>query len=268
MSQLFSHMNPEKVAALTETLGISLENIIQSVQSGTALPASTASALKLHNIIRKLWGGKSDIHAFVLGCELLKSKDEPDISECSLLGSRATSTSQLVLVVDGLVRSAQPVDSVIQELQGLHEKMVQSGLVSHSNWQYTIIRILTEVARPPGSCLPQFIAAAQVAIQQNWLEPEYCPDDRAEALYDLLKKLDAVNELKPLVQRLLKNWYAHFLGKTIDKGSIRWMLGTASPFALPMCSGHSPILEASLKINNLAPSWTGEPEGVPDIGRL
>ncbi|MTI11935.1 hypothetical protein E1189_02495 [Sansalvadorimonas verongulae] len=84
-----------------------------------------------------------------------------------------------------------------------------------------------------------------------------------------MKKLDAVNELKPLVERLLKNWYVHFLGKKRGtNGDIRRILSVASPLAPPMYSGHSPTLESNLKIDNLTPSWTEEPEGVPDIGRL
>ncbi|WP_230460060.1 hypothetical protein, partial [Sansalvadorimonas verongulae] len=51
-------------------------------------------------------------------------------------------------------------------------------------------------------------------------------------------------------------------------GYIRRVLDAASPLTLPRYSGYSPILEANLKIDNLTPTWTEEPEGVPDIGRL
>ncbi|WP_230459792.1 hypothetical protein, partial [Sansalvadorimonas verongulae] len=70
-----------------------------------------------------------------------------------------------------------------------------------------------------------------------------------------MKKLDAANELKPLVQRLLKNWYAHFLGKKRDTSiCIREILNAASPLDLPIYSGHSPLLEGSLKMDDLTPS--------------
>ncbi|WP_230459977.1 hypothetical protein, partial [Sansalvadorimonas verongulae] len=62
---------------------------------------------------------------------------------------------------------------------------------------------------------------------------------------------------------------AHFFGKKRDHNSyIRKILDAASPLTLPVYSGHSPTLEANLKIDNLTPAWTEEPEGVPDIGRL
>ncbi|WP_196221053.1 hypothetical protein, partial [Sansalvadorimonas verongulae] len=133
-----------------------------------------------------------------------------NIKSCSLFGNWAASTSSLASVVDGLVRSDQPVDIVLQELQGLHEKMVQSSLANRSDWQSSIVWILTWASDRLGIHSPKVIAIAQVAIQQNWLAPEHCPDTNAGTLHVLLKRLDAANELRPLVQHCLKNWYAHF----------------------------------------------------------
>ncbi|WP_196221008.1 hypothetical protein, partial [Sansalvadorimonas verongulae] len=265
MSQSLRSMSPEKMTALAKALGISQEKLTESVQGGTALPTDAASTLKIDDIIKNLWEKKADSNAFVLGCEFLKHVDKPSLEECSLLGNWFSYTSPLALAVGGLVRSDQPVDIVLQELQDLHGKMVQSGLVSHSDWLYSMACILG----PLSICSPHFRAIAQVAIQQNWFEPANCFDSRAETLHDLLEKLDAVNELKPLVQRLLKNWYVHFLGRKRDKSFyIKQILGSVSPLTLPVYSGYSPTLEDGLKIDNLAPSWTEEPRGIPDIGRL
>ncbi|WP_230460219.1 hypothetical protein, partial [Sansalvadorimonas verongulae] len=184
--------------ALAKALGISQEQLSRSVQSGTALPTSEKSALSVDTVVQNLWFQKADSNAFVLGSELLKSEDKPDFRKCSLLGHWFGDSSPLAWAIDGLVRSGQPVDIVLQELQDLHEKMVQSGLVSRCDWQYSMACILT----PLSICSPQLIAIARVVIQQNWLEPADCPASRAETLHNLLKKLDAVNELKPLVQRL------------------------------------------------------------------
>ncbi|WP_230459827.1 hypothetical protein, partial [Sansalvadorimonas verongulae] len=130
-----------------------------------------------------------------------------NIKSCSLLGNRLTSHSSLALAVCRLVRANQLVDIVLKELQELHEKIVQRGLARRDDWQYSIVKILTRACDYLGVHSPQVIAIAQVAIQQNWLEPEHYPE--AGALHVLLKRLDAVNELKPLVERRLKNWYAH-----------------------------------------------------------
>ncbi|WP_230460185.1 hypothetical protein, partial [Sansalvadorimonas verongulae] len=245
MSQLFSDMNFEKIDALGKALGISSEKIIQSVQSGTALQTSATSASDVDDIVKKLWEQKSDSNAFVLGSELLKSGAKENIQKCSLLGDWVGFTSPLALAVDNLVRSDQSVDIVLQELQGLHEKMVQTGSARHDNWQYSIVSILTRACDSLGVHSPQVIAIAQVAIQQNWLEPEHCPHTEAGTLHVLLKRLDAINELKASVQRLLKNWYTHFYGKKRDTDIyIRIILGAVSPLALPIYSGHSPMLEA------------------------
>ncbi|MTI11689.1 hypothetical protein, partial [Sansalvadorimonas verongulae] len=158
-----------------------------------------------------------------------------------------------------LVHPDKPVDIVLQELQDLHEKMVHSGLVRYDNWQFSIVSILTRAYKSLGVHSPQFIAIARVAIQQKWLEPEHCPRTDARILHDLLKKMDAVNELKSSVQRLLKNWYVHFWGKKRDMDDyIRRVLDAAPPLVLPKYSGHSPTLEANLKMDNLTPSWTEE----------
>ncbi|WP_196221262.1 hypothetical protein, partial [Sansalvadorimonas verongulae] len=67
----------------------------------------------------------------------------------------------------------------------------------------------------------------------------------------------------------LKNWYVHFLGKKRVQGCYtKQILDAVSPLTLPIYSGYSPTLEDGLKIDNLTLSWTDEPEGVPDIGRL
>ncbi|WP_230460019.1 hypothetical protein, partial [Sansalvadorimonas verongulae] len=237
-------MNPEKMAALAKALRISQEELIGSVQSGTALPASATSALNVDDIVKELWEQEPDSDAFILGSELLKSEDKPDINGCYLLGSWFGSESSLAQGVGALVRRDKPVDFVLQELQDLHEKMVHSGLVGRDDWQYTIVWILTRACKSLGVHSPQFIAIARVAIQQNWLEPENCPDREARTLHDLLKKMGAVNEFKSSVQRRLKNWYAHSFAKKRDQNScIRKILCAASPLALPMYSGHSSTLE-------------------------
>ncbi|WP_196221093.1 transglutaminase-like domain-containing protein, partial [Sansalvadorimonas verongulae] len=116
MAQFFRNMNPEKIAALARALGISSEEIIQSLQSGTALPASATSVRRIVDIIRNLWEARPDSNAFVLGSEILKSEEKPDIEQRSLLGSWFGDHSSLASAVGGLVRSDQPVDIVLQEL--------------------------------------------------------------------------------------------------------------------------------------------------------
>ncbi|WP_230460262.1 hypothetical protein, partial [Sansalvadorimonas verongulae] len=261
-------MSPEKIAVLAKALGVSQKTLIGSVQSGTALPTSETSVLGINDIIRNLWEKNADSDAFVLGSKLLISEDKPDYRGRHLLGSWFGSSSSLAQGVSRLLHPDKPVDIVLQELQDLYKKMVQSGLVRYGDWQYTILCILTQACNSLGIYSSQFITIAQVAIEKNWLDPVNCPVNGAAILHSLLKKLDAVKELKPLVQHLLKDWYVHFLGRKDMDSCIRKILGDASPLALPMCSGHSPTLEDGLKIDNLTPSWTEEPEGVPDIGRL
>ncbi|MTI11647.1 hypothetical protein, partial [Sansalvadorimonas verongulae] len=240
MSRISSSTNSETIALLAEAFGSSPEKIIKSVQSGTALPTSATSAPEIDNIVKKLWGQKPDSNTFVLGSELLKSRVKENLKSCSLLGNWFCSHSSLALAVRGLVRANQPVDIVLQELQDLHGKIVQRGLARRDDWQYSIVSILTQACDYLGVHPPQVIAIAKVAIQQNWLEPENFPDSEARTLHSLLKRLDAVSELKPLVHRLLKNWYVHFWGKKRDHSSyIRKILDAASPLTLPMYSGHS-----------------------------
>ncbi|WP_230460067.1 hypothetical protein, partial [Sansalvadorimonas verongulae] len=154
-------MNPEKIAELEKTLGVSQSTFTGSVQSGTALPASSTSAPKVDDIVQKLWKQRADSNAFALGCELLKSEDKPDLKQRSLLGHWFSSSSPLALAAGDFVRSGQPVDIVLQGLQGLHEKMVQSGLVWRVDWQYSILRILTRTCECLGVHSPQVIAIAQ-----------------------------------------------------------------------------------------------------------
>ncbi|WP_230459914.1 hypothetical protein, partial [Sansalvadorimonas verongulae] len=65
-------MSPEKMTALAKALGISQEKLIESVQSGTALPASAISAPRIDDIVKNLWEQEPDSNAFILGSELLK----------------------------------------------------------------------------------------------------------------------------------------------------------------------------------------------------
>ncbi|WP_196220845.1 hypothetical protein, partial [Sansalvadorimonas verongulae] len=160
-----------KIAALAKALGTSKEELSKSLQSGTALPASVISAPKIDTIVKKLWRQKSDSNAFVLGSELLKSEVKENIESCSLLGNWLDSHSQLALAVSGLVCADQPVDIVLQELQDLHEKIVQKGLARRDDWQFSIVWILARVCKSLGIHSPQLIVIARVAIQQNWLEP-------------------------------------------------------------------------------------------------
>ncbi|WP_230459979.1 hypothetical protein, partial [Sansalvadorimonas verongulae] len=63
MSQISPDMNPDRIAELAKALGGSQEELIESVQSGTALPASVISAPEIDDIVKKLWEQVPDSNA-------------------------------------------------------------------------------------------------------------------------------------------------------------------------------------------------------------
>ena len=84
-------------------------------------------------------------------------------------------------------------------------------------------------------------------------------------LFELLHKLRKHNEeLKPLADDYTKRWHHQFIRPRYDI-SWRWEESTTFSHSL---SGHLPQMDSWLCVSSLNSTWSDEPEGVPDIGRL
>ena len=262
MSQILKKMSPEQIAALAKVLGVNPEGVDSAIQSGTALPTQGVGSIA--EMVERLWQ-KGDQSSFILGSELLKSKDNLEDKEASLAGSWFRESSPMATCV---LHSDLSSDAVQQELQQLHAKMVDTGAVPLSYWQYSIIQILQNACDHYGATSSAVVTFARKALEQGWLNP-LLPDFLAMPLHRLLKKLEAVDEVKPLVTRALQDWYNHFPGKKSEYDDVSRVLKKCSPSDVPeIHGGSSPTLESSLKAVDLMAHWTDEPEGIPDIERL
>ena len=264
-------MSPWQIKTLATVLEVSPAEVSRAIQSGTELPVSAAKRIKSNSdIVRKLWEPNHDESGFLLGSALLCNKEKLDSDEVCLAGNKFSKRSQLASGVELLIHPDKSPDSVLQELQRLHAKIIGNDSMRISDWQYSMLCILENACRHCDVDSPPVIAVVWLAFGQEWVNPYKMMPFFAMRWHKLLKKLEAVEEIKPLVKRTLQDWYNHFPGSTRD------IFGYMSE-ALRVCKSHhvygihggkSPAVEAALATTDLSVSWTEEPEGIPDIGRL
>ena len=87
----------------------------------------------------------------------------------------------------------------------------------------------------------------------------------------LINHLEGVDELKPLAADARKKWYTHLYGyKKTDKPNYQEIFeALAEPvFITHGHGGHSPSLQSWIVCSSPNDSWTNDPTGVPDIGRM
>ena len=134
-------------------------------------------------------------------------------------------------------------------------------------WHNILIRILTNVA--PAKPMD---ALAREAFESGWICLEHETPDSEDAtpvdayvLFQLLHKLGGREELKTLSDDYIKRWHLQFLG---SRDVSYWQDGEENMIISHSLSGHSPQLDSWLTVSLLNSTWSDEPDGAPDIGRL
>ncbi|MBO9496439.1 AAA family ATPase [Thalassotalea sp. G20_0] len=88
---------------------------------------------------------------------------------------------------------------------------------------------------------------------------------------ELINYLEGFDELKPLAIDARKKWYTHLFGyeKTGKRNYQEILEALAEPiFITHDHGGNSPSLQSGIAGRSLNDSWTNDPTGIPDIGRM
>ena len=270
--QTLRNMSRQEMEAMAEALGVPLDDVARSIQSGLALPAGKAFLTRAE-VITKLWDQGTEA-GLSLGCNLLKDQENLNFSEELLLGNWFTHNRELsTAVIKALRKSASPT-VIIKVLKELHYKTVVNGNIWSSSWQYTIREILKGVEYHFGIDSNKMLVIAHVALDNNWLSPKDALGTSSMELLNILSKLHAVDSLRSLAQKLLQDWHDYWHAQSVD-------IYTENKFSYKehekdklfdmvtdSHSGHSPTFESELKSDALLSAWSDEPEGIPDIERL
>ena len=115
-------------------------------------------------------------------------------------------------------------------------------------------------------------ALARQAFESGWICLEHETPDSEDAtpvdayvLFRLLHQLRGREELKTLSDDYLERWHHQFLR---PRDVSYWQDEVENMIISHSISGHSPQLDSWLTVSSLNSTWSDEPDGTPDIGRL
>ncbi|WP_422489361.1 AAA family ATPase [Endozoicomonas sp. ALE010] len=131
---------------------------------------------------------------------------------------------------------------------------------------------------------PSTIDFVREALASGLLDPDtaYCRNKNEIPAYNnpirflngyhtFLDCLEGVDELKPYIADARKKWYTYLYGyeKTGKSNDQEKLEALAEPVLVTHGhSGHSDSFESLITCSSLNDSWTNNPTGVPDIGRM
>ena len=277
MFHVFNYASSREQKYLADAIDVDIVTLCWAARKGTPLPTadnSTADNSTADNstadVILKLWKDE-DCTKQSLGVNLLKAKGVLDARDQSLLiGNNhdvLDERSPLGNALSIVLPTHTDTDRALQLMADIYKTAVVNSGVHPLIWQNLLSRILMDVK--PGKLA---VALAREAFETGWIDVKQTSDSEDATppythglLFQVLHKLRKDNEeLKPLADDYIKRWHHQFIKPRHD---ICWRC-EKSTILNHSLSGHSPRLDSWLTVSSLNSTWSDEPEGVPDIGRL
>ena len=264
---VFNHASSEEQKYLADAINVDTDTFSRATGNGTPLPTANKKTV---SVIIKLWEN-NDWTGLSLGMDLLKAKGVLDFHDQKLLiGNKhavwATLKPPLGHALSKLLSTDIDTDQLLQMLADIYKTVVVNSGVQPPIWQNLLSCVLMHVK--PGKLVD---ALAREAFESGWIDVKQMSDSDGAATSDahdfleLLFRLREHNEeLKTLADDYIKRWYYQFIRPRYD---VSFWQKEKMIFSHSL-SGHSPQLDSWLTVSSLNSTWSDEPEGVPDIGRL
>ncbi|WP_257252770.1 MULTISPECIES: transglutaminase domain-containing protein, partial [unclassified Endozoicomonas] len=283
IKNLLKRADSAQCEALAEALGIRLEALNEALETNSALPKINLDTVEL---VRSLWA-RRDLAGFSMGVSIIESQEAEALSHYEKelfggmpyhdLGGMPCYSRQTYKPMSDAVREilyANDEDQVTEPLRLLHSKMIDKAGACRHQWLSSIVDVLLESS---DLTKPSFIQFAREALALGWLDP--LPIYESQIVnhgehYELLLRLEAINELKVNAVNCMKKWYKALLSR--EKNSQVWQHTYISSrvresnalFVTHCHDGFSTTLENLIAKRSLQIAWTDQPEGVPNIERL
>ena len=263
---VFNHASSEEQKYLANAIDVDTDTLCRAARNGTPLPTADESTAE---VIIRLWKNGGWI-GLSLGVDLLKAMGVLDTfhkrmligNKCQVLAVQSPLAGALIILLSTYVDT----DRLLQRLADIYKTVVVNSGVHPLIWQNLLSLVLMKVK--PGKLVD---ALAREALETGWIDVKQTSDSEdatpsdARDLFMLLHKLrEHHEELKTLADGYIKRWHQQFIRPRYD---ISWQCGQSTILSHSL-SGHSPQLDSWLTVSSLNSTWSDEPEGVPDIGRL
>ena len=265
---VFNQASSEEQMYLAKVIKVDTETLRQSVRKRTPL---TQANIRTATVISELWS-KATLIGLSLGLTLLKVKGELDDNDRCLIGkmeSNFYSICPLVLALKKLISTDVDTARLIQLLADLYKTVIVNGSTHPIIWHNALVGALiyTDLTKPAAAAL------AREAFESGWILLKHktpVPEDASLIngchLLRLLNHLGKSERLKALSDDCLKWWYKHFMR---PRGGMSWWQEMKENTIIShSVSGHSSQLDSWLTVSSLNSTWSDEPEGIPEVGRL
>ena len=265
---VFNQASSEEQMYLAEVIAVDTETLRQAVRKRTPL---TQANTKTAGVIEELWS-KASLIGLSLGLTLLKAKGELNDDDERLIGrmkSDVYSPQPLGKAIGELISADVDTARLIQLLADMYKTVVVNGSTHPLIWHNTLVEtlIFEDFTKPAAATL------AREAFESGWILLEHktpVPEDTSlingYRLFGLLENLGQHEKFKALSDDYLERWYRQILRPRGDMSY--WQKMAKNTIIDHNLSGHSTQLDSWLTVSSLNSTWSDEPEGIPDIGRL
>ena len=271
MQALFACADHSQREALAQALGISLAQLDDSITTGLSAPSGLPPYFNNKELISRLWKQETP-QSLTAGLKILQN---PSTSECEII-SLIGGFSHYKPIAQAVKIPLEPehwTGAITQALEYIYHQFVVPGKIHDFQLYHAIVVLLEGKLQSIKERDPSVLHFAKSALERGWLDGITCSADYSLTHHNVLKQLEAIDELRVPAGRALTLLY-----NVLVKGRVpsyralvnyREEIEKDVPFILPAaCSGHSPSLEKAVRTSDLTSHWTDEPEGVPDIERL
>jgi len=271
--KLMKNRSEAQRRVVAQALGIDMQKMEQVEKTGGALPSSGSGKLQFH-VVDCLWR-LGTAEAFLTGVDMLQSRSALDKREVYLLEGFETFPSRLSKCLYSLIASHHYTKACQEALVQLYTQFVEGHQITHERWACGIVSTLSQVLSEFGPDNQPMMPLVREALQRKWLVFTPCQSNHlGEKCFFVLKTLTEISEPKAPAEEALQAWYKNFPGQHYKSGRSHrrsWISCIDSEDCVCLsgpAQSLAPTLMKDLTFKKAGVSWTDEPQGAPDIGRL